>query len=171
MNTSRLMIVAGEKAWTLAALHLACAISRRSGIELLLVKMISVRHPFDLGTSAGYLNFSAADAFYLNEMQATAEDYGICLPVELFQYADYWPGLVDAASQFGATAVIAQLPYSPIPYLRNYRRWWLRRRLAKNHQLFVILDELTPTVSWTPSISLQNNIAYSIEQHLLGEQL
>lgn len=171
MNTSRLMVVAGERAWTLAALHLACAISRRSSIDLLLVKMIPVRHPFDLGTSAGFLNYSATDAKFLDELQATAEDYGVCLPVELFQYAEYWVGVADAADQFMATAVIAQIPASPIPYLREIRRWWLHHRLAKNRQLFITLDDLTPTISWTPSITLQDKVAHSLEQHQLGETL
>lgn len=171
MNKSRLMIVMGEYAWTLAAVHLACAIARRSDLEVVLVKMVPVRNPIDLGTSAGLLDFSTADTHTLEEMVATAEDYGICLPVQLFQYASYWSGVVDAAKQLKATAVIAQNSSSFIPYLRDLRRWWLGRRLEKHHQLFFTLDDLKPTISWTPSITLQNNIAYSIEQHQLGEQL
>jgi hypothetical protein len=62
MKESRLMIIMGERAWTLAALHLACAMSRRGQTEVLLLKMIPVRHPALLGTEAGLLDFAAEDA-------------------------------------------------------------------------------------------------------------
>jgi hypothetical protein len=165
MNTSRLMIVAGEKAWTLAAMHLACAIARRSGLEVTLVKMIPVQHPLYLGTSAGMLNYSGTDTRSLKDMRETAEDYAITLNVQLFQYVNFWPGVADAARQLRPTAVIAQIPASPLPYLRELRQRWLRRKLAGQGQLFFTLDELTPSISWTPSMALQNDIAHSIEQH------
>lgn len=165
MNTSRLMIVMSDKGWTLAALHMACAISRGGTTEVLLLKMMPVRHPLLLGTEAGFLNFKAEDAQTLSEMEATAEDYDVFLDVALFQYASYWSGLVDAASQFGATAVIAHIPHSPIPYWQTFRHWWLRRQLAHQKQLFLALEGLEPSLVWTPSITLQNNVARMLEMN------
>lgn len=164
MNESRLMIVMGDKAWTFAALHLACAMSRRSQTEVLLLKLIPVRHPSLLGTEAGFLDFAPEDAQVLEEMVATAEDYGVSLDVRLFQYASYWSGVVDAAAQLGAPAVIAHIPPSPIPYWQAFRRWWLRRRLARQQQLFFPLDDLRHSLVWTPSITLQDDMAHLLEQ-------
>jgi hypothetical protein len=49
-------------------------------------------------------------------MAATAEDYGVSLDVQLFQYTNYWSGVVDAAAQLNVTAVITHVPPSRIPY-------------------------------------------------------
>lgn len=154
MNKPRLMIIMGDKSWTLAVLHLACAKSQRGETEVLLLKMIPVRHPLLLGTEAGFLDFATEDALALEEMVATAEDYGVSLDVQLFQYARYWPGIVDAAAQLQATAVIVRIPPSPIPYLQALHRWWLRRRLAGQQQLLFALEDLKPSPVWTPSITV-----------------
>ncbi|MFZ0548829.1 MAG: hypothetical protein WAM60_25490 [Candidatus Promineifilaceae bacterium] len=171
MKKSRLMIVVGERTWTLAALHLACAISRRSGIDLLLLKMVPVQHPLFLGTTAGLLNYSDEDARILSDMAATAEDYGISLQVQIFQYASYWSGLVDAAGQLGATAVVVQVPSSFIPHLRDLRCRWLRHKLAGRQQLLFTLDDLRPSLNWTPTLKQQNNMAQLLEQQRWGRTL
>jgi hypothetical protein len=165
MNEPRLMVVMGEMGWTLAAMHLACAISRCGEASVMLLKMVPVRHPLLLGTEAGFLEFTAEDGQALAEMAATAEDYGVPLDVQLFQYVDYWPGVVDAAGQLGATAVIVHSPSSPIPYWQEFRRRWLRRRLASQGQSLFALDSLTPSLAWRPSITLQNDMARMLEQH------
>ncbi len=165
MKKSRLMIIVGDRAWTLAALHLACAMSRRGETEVLLLKMIPVRHPALLGTEAGFLNFGAEEVLALEEMVATAEDYSVAVNVHLFQYANYWPGIVDAAAQLGATAVIARIPPSTFPYWQAFHRWWLRHRLTRQQQLFFALEDLKPSLVWTPSITLQNDIVHRLEQH------
>ena len=165
MNESRLMIVMGNKEWTRAALHLACAVARRGEASVLLLKMVPVRHPMMLGTESGYLDFTNVEAEALDDMSATAEDYGVSLHVQLFQYASYWTGMVDAAAQLGATAVIARIPPSPIPYWQAFHHWWLRRRLARQQQLFFALDDLKPSLVWTPSITLQNDMVRLLENH------
>jgi hypothetical protein len=165
MNESRLMIVMGERDWTQAVLHLVCAASRRSGAEVLLIKMAPVRHPLLLGAAVGLPDFPAEDVQVLEDLAATAEDYGVTVDVRVFQYANYWPGVVDAAAQLGATAVLAHIPSSPIPYWHDFRRWWLRRRLAGQQQLFLALDDLTPSLVWTPSVTLQNQMAQLLEKH------
>jgi hypothetical protein len=164
MDKSRVMIIMGDRAWTLAVLHLACAISRRGAASVLLLKMVRVRHPFLLGTEAGLLNLSDDDVQVLLDMLATAEDYGVSLHVHLFQHVNYWSGVADAAAQLGATAVIARIPASPIPYWQSFSRRWLRRRLAGQQQLFFPLDDLKPSLVWTPSLTLQNNMARLLEQ-------
>lgn len=158
MSKSRLLIVMGDRAWTLAALHLACAMSRRSQAEVVLLKMVPVRHPLLLGTDASLLNFTPEDAGDLSDMAATAEDYGVVLDVQLCSYANYWHAVTSAAEQLGVTAVIIHIPHSPIPYWGNLRRWLLRRQLARQQQLLFALDDLTPSLTWTPSIALQDDM-------------
>jgi hypothetical protein len=165
MNESRLMIVMDDSAWTLAALHLACAMARRGEATVLLLKMVPVRHPLLLGTEFGLLNFSDDEARILRDAWATAEDYSVSLDVQLFQYVSYWSGIVDAATQFGVTAVIARIPSSPIPYWQAFHHWWLRRQLARQQQLFLALDDLKPTLVWMPSITLQNDMARLLEKN------
>ncbi|GAB4149449.1 MAG: hypothetical protein Fur0021_10450 [Candidatus Promineifilaceae bacterium] len=154
MRESRLMIVMGDKGWTLAALHLACAMSRRSQTALLLLKMTPVRHPLLLGTSAASLSFTAEDEQVLEEMAAAAEAYGVTLDVKVCQYASYWHAVVDAAEQTEATAVLVHVPPSPIPYWRNWRCRHLRRQLARQQRELITLDTLPPSLTWTPSITL-----------------
>jgi hypothetical protein len=158
MSESRLLIVMGDRAWTLAALHLACAMSRRSQTEVVLLKMVPVRHPLLLGTDAGSLNFTPEDAEALRDMAATAEDYGVFIDMQICPYANYWHAVVDAAQQLGVTAVIIHMPHTPIPFWGNLRRWLLRRRLAWQQQLLFTLDDLAPSLTWTPSITLQDDM-------------
>lgn len=164
MDESRLMIVMGDSAWTLAVLHLACVMSRRGKTDVLLLKMIPVRHPLLLGTEAGYLDFTAEDALALEDMAATAEDYGVSLDMRVFQYASYWSGVVDAAAQLGVTAVILRIPPSPIPHWQDFRRWWLRQKLARQQQMLLTLEDMTPSLTWTPTIALQDNMARMLER-------
>lgn len=165
MARSRLMIVMSDTAWTMAALHLACAMSRRGEANVLLLKMIPVRHPALLGTTAGSLDFTPADGVALADMTATAQDYGVALDTEVCQYASYWHAVVDAAEQLEVTAVITQIPSSPLPYWSRFRRWLLRRQLASQHQLLLTLDDLTPSLTWTPSLTLQQDITLKLNQH------
>lgn len=165
MNTSQLMIVMGEKQWTLAALHLACAMSRRDQSKLLLLKMMPVRHPLLLGTAGGSLSFTEADMQALEEMAVTAEDYGIPLEIHRCQYANYWPAVVDAAGQLGVTAVLTNIPPSAIPYWQDYRRWWLGRHLARQRQLLLTLEDLAPSLTWTPGITLPDELTASFRHH------
>lgn len=159
MSESRLLIVMGNRAWTLAALHLACAMSRRSQTKVVLLKMVPVRHPLLLGTDASLLNFTPDDAEALSDLAATAEDYGVALDVLLYPYANYWHAVTSAAEQLGVTAVIIHIPHSPLSFWGNLRRWLLRRQLARERQLLFTLDDLAPSLTWTPSITLQDDMA------------
>ncbi|MBX3059168.1 MAG: hypothetical protein KF770_22090 [Anaerolineae bacterium] len=164
MNTSRLMIVMGETQWTLAALHLACTMSRCDQAELLLLKMLPVRHPLLLGTAGGSLSFTAVDAQLLELMAMTAEDYGFPLEIRHCQYANYWHAVVDAAEQLAVTAVLVHIPASPIPYWQTIRHWWLHRQLTRQRQLLLTLDNLSPSLTWTPTITLPDDLAATLNQ-------
>lgn len=164
MKKNRLMIVMGEHIWTLTTLHLACALSRRRGAEIILVKMVPVRHPLLLGTPAGSMSFTSEDAAVLEDLTATAEDYGVALDIQLCQYANYWAAVVDAAAQLNAAAVITHIPHLPLPYWHYFRRWWLRHQLARHQQKLLLIEELTPTLTWTPSLTWQEEFPLESER-------
>lgn len=142
MTESRLIIVMDDRKWTSNALHKACALSRRSGAGIVLLKMVPVRHPLMLGDYAGYMDLSFNDTRALEEMAATAEDYGVPLDVRVFPYASYWPGIVDAAEQLRATVVVARVPPSHIPFWQKVRHGLLLRRLARQRQMLWGPEEL-----------------------------
>jgi hypothetical protein len=121
--------------------------------------MVPARHPLLLGTPGGSFSFSAGDAQALEDMAATAEDYGVPLAVRRCQYANYWNAVVDVAGQLGVTAVLVHIPPAPIPYWQQFRRWWLRRQLARQRQLLITLDDLSPSLTWTPSITIPDDSA------------
>lgn len=165
MSKSRLLIVMSDPAWTSAALHLACAMSRRRQTDIVLLKMVPVRHPLLLGTEAGTLDFTPADAKALNDMAATAEDYGVGLQIEVCQFANYWHAVVGAAEALAVTAVIAHISPITLPYWHLVRRWLLDRQLARQNQLLLTLDDLTPSLTWTPSLTLQHDLAVKLDRH------
>jgi hypothetical protein len=105
------------------------------------------------------LDLTREDITDLADVAATAEDYGVFLDVRVCHYANYWHSVVDMAKQLEVTAVLVHIPNTPIPFWGNLRRWLLRRQLAQQQQLLVTLDDLTPSLTWTPSITLQDDMA------------
>src|SRR5689334_9925541 len=97
-----IMVQAVDRNWTMAALHLACALARSTDAEIALVKMVPVQHISWLGTEFGYQNLTVHDHDELSAYQATAEDYGVLLNKEMFQYMTLPDAIADAAEYFDA---------------------------------------------------------------------
>ena len=146
------MVATGERQWTLEAMHLACALARNTGKDLVLVQMVSVSQPSYLGANFAHWNDTAEDQAHMRDYVHTAEDYGVNLSVTVFEYIDYVPGLVQAAEHVDAEFVFATLPKSAIPYLRRLRLWNLRREL-KPRTLYT-LDPDTTMPEWKPTITV-----------------
>ena len=156
MPSTRIMIILGERPWTMQALHLACAMARRQEVTIVLVKMTPVIHPLLLGTEAGSLAFSWQDAQDLQDFAATAEDYGVAMQVEICQYANFIHAVVDAAEQLEITAVFATIPDGHFPPWSHLQRWWLRLQLTwHNHQLYT-LEQTGGKLEWAPAILLSD---------------
>jgi hypothetical protein len=87
-------------------------------------------------------------------MAATAEDYGVgpcrlsCASMPIIGMQ-----LVGAAEALAVTAVIAHISPTTVPYWHHVRRWLLHRQLARQNQLLLTLDDLTPSLTWTPSLT------------------
>jgi hypothetical protein len=147
-----IMVAAGERKWTLEAMHLACALARNTGKEIVLVKLISVSQPSYLGANFANWGYTAEDQVQVRDFTHTAEDYGVNLSLTVFEYIDFVPGLVQAAEHADADVVFATLPDSVIPYWRRLRLWDLRRQL-KARTLYT-LDRDTTIPEWKPSITV-----------------
>jgi hypothetical protein len=147
-----IMVAAGERQWTLGAMHLACALARNMGKDLVLVQMVSVSQPSYLGANFAHWNDTAEDQARMRDYVHTAEDYGVNLSVTVFEYINFVPGLAQAAEHADADVVFATLPNSAIPYLRRLRLWNLRREL-KRRTLYT-LDPDTRMPEWKPAITV-----------------
>ena len=156
MPATRVMIVLGERAWTMQALHLACAMARRQDVTIVLVKMVPVMHPLLLGTEAGRLALSRQDELDIQDFAATAEDYGVDFAVEICQFANFIHAVVDAAEQLEITAVFADVPATHFHPWTQLQRWWLRLQLTwHNHPLYT-LEQTGGKLEWTPTILLSD---------------
>jgi len=147
-----IMVAAGERQWTLEAMHLACALARNTGKDLVLVQMVSVSQPSYLGANFAHWNNTAEEQAHIRDYIKTAEDYGVNLSVTVFEYIDFVPGLAQAAEHADANVVFATLPNSVISYLRRLRLWNLRRQL-KPRTLYT-LDPDTTMPEWKPTITV-----------------
>ncbi|MCI0399146.1 MAG: hypothetical protein L0332_25860 [Chloroflexi bacterium] len=154
MDTVKVMLVLSERQWTLQALHLACALVRNQGGEIVLVKMVPVRHPAMLGTAAGYLDFTDQEEQAIRDFAATAEDYNVPFSITLCQYASYSNAVLSAAEQLQARIIFAPPPRSVIPLWSVVQQWWLKQSLARGHRTLYTLQQAGASPGWTPSITL-----------------
>ncbi len=152
MPPTKLMIVLGERQWTMQALHLACAMARRQDVTLILVKMVPVVHPQMLGTASGNLHFTLQDEQELQEYASTAEDYGVSFELTVCQYASFIHAVVDVAEQLAITAVFAAIPHSHVPFWVPINRWWLRLQLNWHNRHLYTLEPSGGDLEWTPAI-------------------
>src|SRR5436305_12329422 len=102
-----IMVQIADRQWTMVAMHLAAALARNTGTELILVKMAPVQHLGWLGTEFGSPTLSRQDCEEIRDYEATAEDYGVPLSKQVFQYVFLPEALSDAADYFGVGIVFA----------------------------------------------------------------
>jgi len=157
MNT--ILLQMSDAAWTLQALHLACAMARTQGGEIVLVRFISVPHPSYLGSAFGDVPPSGDECQMLKECAATAEDYGVELSIRSMQCINTLDALVDAAEQLDADAIFAHIPKNRVPYWQAFQLWNMRRRLARAFRELFTLDNALPSQSdeeYTPSVTVSS---------------
>ena len=137
---------------TLATLHFACAMALNVKARIILVKMLPVQYPGWLGTDMGSWNFTAQDHADMKDYQATAEDYGVEVAGEIFQYLTLPEAIADAADYVDAQFVFATLPGSVVPYWRKFQVWALRKRLARHGRHLLLSDQNQPSQTHVPSL-------------------
>lgn len=154
MGSSRIMVVVGERQWTLQAIHLACAVAQSNDSKLVLLHMVPVRQTWFLGTDLGLVDFTFHDELSLAEYAQIPTSYGVCLSVCVFQYAAFVSGLLYAADQFDPQIVFALPPRRLIPLWRKLEVAWLRRALSNRHRALYTLEEPDDVIKWAPLITL-----------------
>ncbi|MBL8155389.1 MAG: hypothetical protein JNM70_14490 [Anaerolineae bacterium] len=153
MNT--ILVQMSEKAWTMQALHLACALARNSTAKLVLARLIEVQHYSYLGTPFGNSDPTPQEYDDIQEYAATAEDYGVELTVRMMQCANPLEAMADAADHLDSAVVFAHIPSSRIPYWAEIQTWLLKRRLAAGQrQLFTLARPPQPE-TYAPSITVE----------------
>lgn len=154
-----ILLQMSDAAWTQRVLHLACAMARTQGGEIVLVRFINVPHPSYLGTAFGNVSPSGDECQMLNECTVTAEDYGVVLSVRTMQCINTLDALVDAAEQLDADVVFAKLPQNRFPYQQAFQRWNMRRRLARTFRELFTLDNAVFSQSdeeYAPSVTVSS---------------
>lgn len=134
------MVQMAKPRWTEAALHLACAMARTSGADIVLLRLIQPQHYSWLGTSFG-MELSAEDSAQLWHYKAIASSYGVELRVQPMQYVTLIGAMVEAAETCGAQAVFACIPESILPVWHQYQVWDLRRQLEQRGCALHTLDQ------------------------------
>lgn len=140
--SDKIVVVAGDEAWTQAALHLAAALAAREGRELLLLKLVPVNNPELLGDVAGLVNFTDEEQAQVKNMMAIAAEYGMFPQLVVCEYSSWLSGVVDAAEQVGAKALFVQLWATAVPFWRTWRVHRLQRQLARLGCRLFALDQI-----------------------------
>ncbi|MDX2137121.1 MAG: hypothetical protein SF123_03430 [Chloroflexota bacterium] len=136
-----ILVQLSDKAWTMRALHEACALARKQQETVTLLRLMQVEHISYLGSEFGNVAIDHQEYERLQEYAATAEDYGVEVEVEQMQCLSMIDATADAAELLEARAVFAHIPASRIPFLHELRVHHLERRLRGTGRLLYTLDE------------------------------
>jgi hypothetical protein len=120
-----IIVVIGDRSWTLQAMHLACTIARDNSGLVVVVKMVRVNNPVLLGDASGLVHYSSHDRHALQECEATAEDYNVPFRLQVCTYADYAAGLAAVADQLDAALLFVPPPQSRLQPWNRFQTWHL----------------------------------------------
>jgi nucleotide-binding universal stress UspA family protein len=151
----KIMVQMTDKAWTIEALHLACAMAHGGDTPITLVRFMEVGHPSYLGTDMGYITPTAQEYRDLQDYRDTAEDYGVTLEVRSMQCLSPLDALTQAASELEADVVFAHVAETAIPYWRRLRLWNLRRELSGQGCQLYTLDKPAHADEWVPAVTVK----------------
>jgi hypothetical protein len=151
MANYTVLVIPGEREWTSKAMHLACAMARSQGGQVVLAKMVGAGHPALLGSPEGLRNVSDDERVALRELAATAQKYDVPLQLILFAYANYAHAVVSAAEQLGAAAVFAVLPASRLPFWTRYQHWRVQSMLARRSCALHTVEPAGGALEWAAS--------------------
>ncbi|MBI5931734.1 MAG: hypothetical protein HY862_20660 [Chloroflexi bacterium] len=153
MNT--IMVQICDRQWTLQALHLACAIARNQQSDVTLVRMIPVQQMTWVGTDLANIPMSRDEQKLVDELQLTAEDYGIKISIRDMQYFTLLEALVEMAESLESKAIFATLPDTSLPYWRRFQMWRLQHQLNRRNCQLYTLEPATADDAKSPSVTVQ----------------
>jgi hypothetical protein len=144
-----------NRRFTMQALHLALALARNQQAQVVLLRLIPVKHLGYLGTSLGQCEMSADEQAALRDYAATAEDYGMDITLRQMQCEDTLAAVTEAADYLDADVVFAQVRPSWLPYWQVFRRWWLEQQLALHGRQLYTLQTPPAAASHVPMITVK----------------
>jgi hypothetical protein len=152
LDVPPIMVQMRDRKWTLAALHLACAVARNSETSVVLIRMVQVQHIQWLAMDLEVEPPSYQEVQDLDEFCATAEDYGVQLIIQTFRYATLLGAISDAADYVNARIVFATLPNYHFKPWRKLLMWDLSRRLRHHQRQLCTLEDGSDISPFAPSI-------------------
>lgn len=149
-----IILQVSDRQWTMQAVHLACAMARNTGSNLLLLQLRRVTNVGLLGTGIGVEAPSVRDEEDLKEYEAVAEDYGVPVVVQPMEYESLIDAVVQAVAILEATTLFMHLPEHRFTFWRQLQVRHLQHRLNALHCRLYLCDQSAQREPWMPAISL-----------------
>jgi hypothetical protein len=141
MNT--IVVQLSNRAWTMEAMHLACALARNIGGEIALLHLAPANNPGLLGW--GVTPPTPAEYEQMKDYASVAEDYGVAFTVQPMQYVSMPDALAQVAEVLNAVALFAHIPASRVAVWRRFQLWNIRRQM--HHCRLYTLDADQPELA------------------------
>ena len=139
-----ILVQLSNRAWTMQAMHLACAIARSNNTRVVLLRLVPVPVSY-LGTGFGVFEPNSREQWEIEEYLATAEDYQVACSLQSMPSIGDLGAIADAARQLDAAVVFAHVPQAWIPLWHRFLVWRFRRTIAhSNRRLFTLEPERQP---------------------------
>jgi hypothetical protein len=133
-----IMVQMSDNQWTMEAMHLASALARNVGGEVVLLHLVLANNPGLLGW-----DIAAPTPKELRQCEvyaAVAEDYGVEFCVQPMQYISLSEALAQAVELLGVHFLFANISRSKVPFWRYFQLWNLKRQLGECH-LYTLTEE------------------------------
>jgi hypothetical protein len=149
-----IMIQISDDVWTTQAVHLACAMARKSAASgagsVALLRLIPAQHVRSLGFMQGADPIDPALAARLDSYAMIAAQYGIEITLNTMQYEALDEALAQAVEQLGASALFAPRPQAWLGLWSKFQIWTLKRMLSAQHCEW---HSLQNNSGWTPTVA------------------
>ena len=150
MNNSTILVQVTDTKWTVAAVEAACKYARQHDGQVVLAKLLSANYLNWLGIEANEYRFTESDCTDIVVYEEIARRYGVPVRTQVFKYDTLKQGLACAADAVNADAVIAHVPGSPVPFLRQRTERHLAALLESHHHHLYRVNQPAAPVNWIP---------------------
>jgi hypothetical protein len=137
--------------WTTRALHLASALARNNGSQVILLHLMLAHNPGLLGWDAAVTPPTWAEYDQIQEYGAICEDYGVEFHMQPMQYVTLIGALTDASVILDADVLFAQVPDSRFSFWKSLTAKRLTHALHAVGCTLYLIDEHTSMIDWIPA--------------------
>lgn len=144
MNNTILVFIS-DPIWTLKAMHIACANTRNTQSQLILIDLRLSKNIGLLGMGIGWDTPTTHEYYALREYHMIAEDYGIQINIQPVEYESFYDITVQLVDSFTPKIIFAQPPKSYFQFISRFTYWHLRHHLARvGCKLYTLEDGNNP---------------------------